>query len=82
MRILQYKTISKIFLMRYTLPMSTRFVSADRNQPLLLPPDLRDWIPEEDLVHFVIQAVEGMSLDAFKSRVRGALADLAGARNR
>ena len=37
--------------------MSTRFVSVDRNQPLLLPPDLREWVPEDDLVHFVIEAV-------------------------
>ena len=51
--------------------MSTRFVSVDRDQPLLLPPDLRDWIPKDDLVHFVIQAVEGMDLAAFKVNVRG-----------
>ena len=37
--------------------MSTRFISADRNQPLLLPPDLREWVPDDDLVHFVIEAV-------------------------
>jgi len=51
--------------------MSSRFVSIDRNQPLLLPPDLRDWIPEDDLVHFVIVAVEGMSLSVFKVNARG-----------
>ncbi|MCP4545398.1 MAG: IS1182 family transposase [bacterium] len=51
--------------------MSTRFVSVDRNQPLLLPPDLRDWVPEDDLVNFVIQAVEGLSLSAFKVNVKG-----------
>ena len=51
--------------------MSSRFVSIDRNQPLLLPPDLRDWIPEDDLVHFVIAAVEGMSLSVFKVNARG-----------
>ena len=51
--------------------MSTRFVSVDRDQPLLLPPDLRDWIPEDDFVHFVIQAVEGMNLRSFKVNVKG-----------
>jgi len=51
--------------------MTTRFVSIDRNQPLLLPPDLRDWIPEDDLVHFVIQAVDGLDLNAFKVNVKG-----------
>ena len=57
--------------MRYTVPMKTRFVSVDRNQPMLLPPDLRDWLPEDDLVHFVIQAVEGLNLGAFKVNVTG-----------
>lgn len=51
--------------------MSTRFVSVDRNQPLLLPPDLRDWVPEDDLVHFVIQAVESMRGDQFHVNRRG-----------
>ena len=36
-------------------------------------PDLRDWIPEDDLAHFVIAAVERVDLGAFKvnHRVRG-----------
>jgi len=51
--------------------MSTRFVSIDRNQPLLLPPDLRDWVPDDDLVHFVIEAVEGMPSSSFKVNVKG-----------
>lgn len=51
--------------------MSTRFVSVDRNQPLLLPPDLRDWVPEDDLVHFVIQAVDGLPAHRFRVNVRG-----------
>ena len=44
-------------------------MSADRNQRLLLPPDLRDWIPEDDLVHFVTAAVEGLGL--FKVNQKG-----------
>ena len=55
----------------YTVPMSTRFVNVDRRTPLLLPPDLRDWIREDDMVHFVISAVEGMDLSLFKVNVRG-----------
>jgi len=51
--------------------MKTRFVSVDRDQPLLLPPDLRDWIPQDDLVHFVIEAVEGMNLRSLKVNVKG-----------
>ncbi len=46
--------------------MSAKFVSVDRNQPLLLPPDLREWVPEDDLVHFVIGAVEGVDVSVFR----------------
>jgi hypothetical protein len=35
--------------------MAERFVEVDRNTPMLLPADLRDWVPEDDLVHFVIE---------------------------
>jgi transposase len=51
--------------------MSTRFVSVDRHQALLLPPDLKDWVPEDDLVHFVIAAVEGLDASAFRVNERG-----------
>lgn len=51
--------------------MSTRFVSVDRNTPLLLPPDLRDWVPDDDLAHFVLEAVEGMKLEGLKVNHRG-----------
>jgi len=27
--------------------MATRFVNIDRDTPLLLPPDLRDWVPAD-----------------------------------
>ena len=34
------------------------FVCGDREQPFLLPPDMRDWVPAERLVWFVIDVVE------------------------
>jgi len=46
--------------------MAARFVSVDRETPMLLPPDLRDWVPEDDLVHFVIEAVERLALESFR----------------
>ncbi|MFQ6007244.1 MAG: IS1182 family transposase [Woeseia sp.] len=49
----------------------SKFIQADRNQPFLLPPDLRDWIPEDDLAHFVIEAVERVDLKHFKINARG-----------
>jgi transposase len=55
----------------YLAPMATRFLSVDRNTPMLLPPDLRDWVPEDDMVHFVIEAVEGMKLPGLKVNQRG-----------
>ncbi len=51
--------------------MSAKYISVDRNQPLLLPPDLREWIPEDDLVHFVIAAVEGVDVSVFRVNERG-----------
>ena len=40
---------------------------------MLLPPDLRDWVPEDDIVHFVIEAVERMpwTPDSFAINLRG-----------
>jgi transposase len=51
--------------------MATRFVNVDRNTPMLLPPDLRDWIGEDDLVHFVIEAVDRLPLEIFQLNHRG-----------
>lgn len=44
----------------------SRFLDCGRDQAFLLPPDLRDWIPEDNLAHFVIEAVERVDLGAFK----------------
>lgn len=38
---------------------------------MLLPPDLREWVGEDDLVHFVIEAVERLPLNAFRVNVKG-----------
>ena len=46
-------------------------MDCDREQAFLLPPDLRDWIPADDLGHFVIEAVERVDLGAFKVNHRG-----------
>jgi hypothetical protein len=36
----------------------TSYVPFDRSQPFLLPPDLKDWLPEDDVAHFIVAAVE------------------------
>ncbi len=46
--------------------MVARFVSVDRDTPMLLPPDLREWVPEDDLTHFVIEAVDRLLLESFR----------------
>lgn len=51
--------------------MSARFVEVDRETPMLLPPDLRDWVAEDDLVHFVIEAVDRLPLNYFKVNEQG-----------
>jgi len=51
--------------------MASRFVSIDRDTPLLLPPNLRDWVPADHLVHFIIDAVDALDLRQVKVNTRG-----------
>jgi transposase len=51
--------------------MSPRFVNIDRDTPLLLPPNLNDWVPADHLAHFVVDAVEAMDLRGVKINTRG-----------
>ncbi len=51
--------------------MAYRFKNIDRDTPMLLPPDLRDWVAEDDLVHFVIAAVERLPLSQFAVNHKG-----------
>jgi len=44
--------------------MGQRFVACDREQPFLIPPDVREWLPARHLAWFVIDAVAEMDLDA------------------
>jgi transposase len=43
----------------------SNFVPFNREQAFLLPPDLKAWLPEDDLAHFVVAAVERVPLGAF-----------------
>jgi len=51
--------------------MATRFVSIDRDTPLFLPPNLRDWVPADHLVHFILDAVDALDLRQVKVNTRG-----------
>ena len=48
-----------------------KFLQRDRSQPFLLPPDMRDWLPEDDLAHFVVEAVERVPMGRFRVNERG-----------
>ena len=48
-----------------------KFIAANRDQPFLLPPDLRDWVPEGDLAHFVVEAVDRVPMESFVVNERG-----------
>jgi len=50
--------------------MPQNFLSCDRDQAMLLPPDLRDWLDEDHLAWFVIEAVEELDLDTFYASYR------------
>ena len=51
--------------------MSACFGDVDRDTPMLLPVDMRDWVPEDDLVHFIIEAVHRLPLENFQINHRG-----------
>src|SRR5271165_4041045 len=50
--------------------MPQNFIACDRDQELLLPPNLRDWLPEDHLAWFVLAAVEEMDVSAFLGAYR------------
>jgi transposase len=50
--------------------MAQNFIACDRDQELLLPPSLREWLPQDHLAWFVLDAVEAMDLTAFLAGYR------------
>ena len=51
--------------------MSTKYVNVDRQTPMLLPPDVREWVADNELAHFVLEAVEATNLAGARVNVRG-----------
>src|SRR3954463_2853032 len=45
--------------------MAQNFLACDRDQELLLPPSLREWLPDGHLAWFVIDAVAALDLKPF-----------------
>jgi transposase len=51
--------------------MPARFVNLDRQTPMFLPCDLREWLPADHLVHFLLDAVEQIPTGHFHVNHRG-----------
>jgi transposase len=51
--------------------MATKYVNVDRETPMLLPPDLREWVAGNELALFILEAVESTGLETARVNVRG-----------
>ena len=51
--------------------MAARFVNLDRQTPMFLPCDRREWVPAGHIVHFILDAVEQLPLPHFRGNHRG-----------
>src|SRR5260221_1767760 len=51
--------------------MPARFIDLDRQTPMFLPYDLREWVPEGHIVHFILEAVEQIPTGHFQVNHRG-----------
>ena len=50
--------------------MPQNFLYPQRDQPMLMPVDMREWLPEDDLVFVVLDAVAALDLGEFRRRYR------------
>ena len=50
--------------------MAQNFLSCDRDQQMLLPADMREWLADDHLAWFVLDAVSEMNLEPFFSNYR------------
>jgi hypothetical protein len=46
------------------------FLYPQRDQPFLMPVDMRDWLSEDDLVFVVLDAVASLDLGGFRRSYR------------
>jgi len=51
--------------------MAARFVHLDRQPPMWLPCDLREWVPAGPIVHFLLDAVEPIPTAHLQVKDRG-----------
>ncbi len=48
--------------------MAFKYISYDRNQPLLLPPDIREWLPGDHLAWLIVDAVDQVNAGPLHAR--------------
>lgn len=51
--------------------MSARFQNVDRHTPMFLPPTIQEWVREDDLAHFILEALAEMDLSSAVINERG-----------
>jgi transposase len=54
----------------HDLGVGQNFLCGDRAQLFLMPPDMREWLPDGHLALFVVDVVEGLDLSRFVARYR------------
>ena len=54
--------LSPSLLKKWGKEMACNFISCDSGQKYLLPPSLREWLPEGDLAWFILDEVEQMEV--------------------
>src|SRR5215472_15259603 len=59
---------SVLVIFREDWGMAKRYRPVDRDQPFVLPPDLREWLPEGHLAWFVVDAVGVLDVSRFAAR--------------
>jgi transposase len=60
-----------VAFLSYLRGMAARLVNIDYDTPLILPPNLRDWVPAGHLAHFILDAVQEMDLRRIRVNQRG-----------
>jgi len=51
--------------------MARRLVNIDRETPLLLPPSIQEWLDEDDMARFIVDAVEAVADDSCRYNWNG-----------
>jgi hypothetical protein len=60
------------------LGIGARFIGGDREQVFLMPPSVRDWVPEGHFVWTVLDAVGELDLSTVEANYRGGRARSSG----